>query len=344
MKFRMDQCVIGVDLGGTNVRAQCVADDGTLLGERFSRSSCAKQGLDAVIGAIASVVDSARNSCRASVTGVGLSIPGSIDSQAGVVAWAPNFGVHVSGVFQYWENVQIGAPLSQQLGLPVVMGNDANLAALGEYRYGTGTNSASCLVMLTVGTGIGGGVVMRPTAVEGVADGPLVLLGGNKGGAELGHVVIAHGGLDCSAGSYGAIEGYCQAASIIRRAQHKQLRYPSSVLSELSSGNANAIDGSMLTQAALAGCEVAKQTYAEVGEYLGVGIGNFINIFAPEVVAIGGNFANAGDLLLQPAREAAQKVAIPALFRYAKIVQAAQIDNAGILGAAALAHQQVGTK
>jgi glucokinase len=224
------------------------------------------------------------------------------------------------------------------------MGNDANLAALGEYRYGTGLNSAACLVMLTIGTGIGGGVIMRPVAVDGQATGPLILLGGNKGGAELGHVVIAHGGLDCSAGTYGAIEGYCQAASIIRRAQHKHQRYPSSILARLSSNNPELIDGEMLTRAAKEGCEVSKQTYAEVGEYLGIGIGNFINIFAPQIVAIGGNFANAGELLLEPARASAKRVAIPALYRFATIAQAKQIENAGILGAAALAYEQAGSK
>ena len=217
------------------------------------------------------------------------------------------------------------------------MGNDANLAALGEYKFGSGNNSASCLVLLTIGTGIGSGVVMKPQAVFGKAQGPLMLLGGNKGGAELGHMIIQHGGLDCRAGTYGAIEAYAQRDSIINRAVHRLLRGRKSIILEMAGGDYAAITPLTLSQAAEKGDELALEVWAEVGTYLGVAIGNAINIFAPDVVAIGGQIARVGEPLMGPARKAAINVAIPALFSFANITVAEQIADAGMLGGAALA-------
>jgi glucokinase len=270
-----------------------------------------------------------------------MAIPGHIDGQRGVVVWAPNFGEMRNGVFRNWEHIPLGEPLASQLGMPVVCGNDANLAALGEYQFGSGRGEANCLVLLTIGTGIGGGVVMRPVALQGDARGPVVLLGGNQGGAELGHMIIAHGGLDCNAGSYGAIEGYCQRDSIIRRAVHRLNRGRESVLREMVDGDYSLVTPYLISQAAQQGDEMACEVWEEVGSWLGVGIGSLVNIFAPDVFAIGGQIAKAGELLLAPARKTARNIAIPSLFKDTKIVLAEQIEDAGILGGAALALEHI---
>ncbi len=287
--------------------------------------------------AIAGTVAQAKAASSTPPEAVGIAIPGHIDNAAGLVRWAPNFGEEIGGVFRYWKDVPFRNSLAPKVGLPIHMDNDANAAALGEYRFGTGRNNAKCLVMLTVGTGIGGGVIMSPESVIGDARGPLVLVGGNKGGAELGHVVIAHNGLDCSAGEYGAIEGYCQRDSIIRRAMHRLQRGRPSVLNDLIGGDLTKITPKLISEGAAQGDEVCLEVWNEVGTMLGVGIGNYINIFAPDIVAIGGNIARAGDFLMKPAIREARNVAIPSLFVDATITVAEQIDDAGMLGGAAMA-------
>ncbi len=336
MPMERQGCVVGVDLGGTNVRAQALDAGGAPAGDRYEHLSHAQDGFERTIEAVAGAVRQAVASAKTPVLAVGMAVPGFIDSEAGVVRWAPNFGEEHAGVFHYWRDVPLAAPLSDRLGLPVVMGNDANCAALGEYRYGSGRGSANCLVLLTLGTGIGGGVVMAPRAVHGQATGPLLLLGGNHGGAELGHVVVQRGGLDCNAGSYGALEGYCQRDAIVARAQHKLRRGRPSAVLEIVEDIAG-VTPQALGLAADRGDELAIEVWREVGEVLGVGIGNFINVFAPDVLAIGGQISKAGRWLLDPAIAEARNVAIPALFADCTIGLAEQTDDAGLLGAAALA-------
>jgi glucokinase len=329
--------VIGVDLGGTNVRAGAFYEDGTAAGPSYSNPSHAQDGTEAILDALAYTILQAARTSETQPSAVGLAIPGHIDDDSGIVRWAPNFGETVDGVFHYWKDVPMRQPLHDRIGLRMVMGNDANLAALGEYRFGTGRNSAKCLVMLTIGTGIGGGVVMRPEAVQGQARGPLVLLGGNKGGAELGHVVVAYNGMDCNAGEYGSIEGYCQRDAIVKRGQHRLRRGRQSILLDMLGGDIAKLTPRHLAEAAAQGDEVSLEVWSEVGTILGVGIGNYVNIFAPDIVAIGGQIAKAGVPLLGPAIREARNVAIPSLWEDVKVVLAEQIEDAGMLGGAALA-------
>ncbi len=330
-------CVIGVDLGGTNVRAGAFYEDGTPAGANFTNPSNGQHGTTAVIEAITYTIKQAVMAAKGDVQAVGLAVPGHIDNAAGVVRWAPNFGENIDGVFHNWMNVPLRDLLSPLVELPIHMDNDANMAALGEYRFGSGKNSANCLVMLTIGTGIGGGVVMSPKAVLGDARGPMVLVGGNQGGAELGHTVVNYQGLDCRAGEYGALEGYCSRDAIVTRAQHRMNRGRITILKDMCGGDAAKVTPLMICQAAEKGDEVSIEVYEEVGIMLGVGIGNFINIFAPDIVAIGGNIANAGDFILKPAIKTARNIAIITLFDDAKIHVAERLEDAGILGGAALA-------
>lgn len=335
------ECVIGIDLGGTNVRAAAVSASGEILGTRVEIPSRAQEGTVAILDSLTSAISQVQSSIGATPKSIGLSVPGHIDNAAGVVRWAPNFGYTDGGVFYYWKDVPLKQALEERVGISVAMGNDANCAALGEYRFGSGKNSASCLVLLTLGTGIGGGVVMSPKAVDGSAQGPLLLLGGNKGGAELGHVTIAQGGLDCNAGSYGAIEAYCQRDAIIRRAQHKLRRGRESQVTGLVGGDFSLISPRILSQAADAGDELAQEVWREIGVYLGTAIGSFVNIFAPDIFAIGGQVSKAGKWLFEPAIAEAKNVAIPSLMADCQIVHAEQLDDAGLLGASALAFESI---
>lgn len=333
------ECVIGVDLGGTNVRAQAIWEDGSPAGERVEQPSNAQDGTQAILDAVVSVVQMAKKTAAGPVSFVGLAIPGHVDHLSGLVKWSPNLGEEVNGVFHAWRDVQIKTPLERALGLTILMGNDANCAALGEYMYGSGEGKAHCLCLITLGTGIGGGVVLGPQSVMGHASGPLLLLGGNKGGAELGHTLIQRGGLDCNAGSYGAIEAYCQRDAIVRRAQHRYARRADSLIWEKVGGDVSRVTPKIIAEAADEGDFQAQDILREVGEALGSGIGSMINVFAPDVFAVGGQVAKAGRWILEPAINEARYVAIPTLFEECRICPSEAGDDAGLLGAAAMAFQ-----
>ena len=335
------KCVIGVDLGGTNVRAQAIAEDGSLLGERFQNPSNAQSGIEPVIQAVALTVGQVASSIDGEVSAVGLAVPGHIDDRAGLVKWAPNFGQTIDGVFRYWVDVPLKRPLEERTALKIVMGNDANAAALGEYKFGVGRNSAKCLVMLTLGTGIGGGVVMAPETVFGHATSPLLLLGGNLGGMELGHTILSMNGLDSSGGAYGSLEAYCQRDAIIRRAQHRLNRGRKSIINDLVEGDWSKITPATISDAAEKGDDLSIEVWREFGQFLGMGAGSMINIFAPDILAIGGQISKASEWFMPYLVAEARNIAAPTIFRDCEITIAEHSEDAGILGGAALALESV---
>ncbi|MBS1708283.1 MAG: ROK family protein [Armatimonadetes bacterium] len=336
------RCVVGVDLGGTNVRAQALYEDGSPAGSRFENESLAQRGTERILDQVALTVKQAVSASATPPLGVGMAIPGHIDDAAGVVRWAPNFGETIDGVFHYWQNVPMKADLEARTGTKITMANDANAAAMGEYMFGSGEGKANCLVMLTLGTGIGGGVVLGPRSVQGSVTGPLLLVGGNMGGVELGHTTVLRGGLDCNAGTYGAVEAYCQRDAIIRRVTHKMRRGRQTVLFEYAEGDIAKVTPKMLSQAAAEGDALSLEVWREFGEWLGAGVANFINIFAPDKLAIGGQVAKAHPYFMDALKNEAQNSAIPSLFGDCSIVIAQHMEDAGLLGGAALALQALG--
>ncbi len=217
--FVPQACVVGVDLGGTNVRACAYFDDGTEAGAKFSNPSNAQHSVEAVAEAVSHTILQAAAASASPVQAVGIGIPGHIDDARGLVRWAPNFRMDASHDASIWRDVPLKSLVEKKTGFALHTGNDANLAALGEYRFGLGKRSAKCLVMITLGTGVGGGVVLSPTAVHGRADGPLVLLGGNQGGAELGHVCVDPVSVSFGTGAKGSLESFCGSFGIEGRAK-----------------------------------------------------------------------------------------------------------------------------
>lgn len=333
----MPDCVIGVDLGGTNVRACAYFENGEPAGKKFENPSWGQNGAVAVIEAVAATVQQAIAGAEVPPKAIGLAIPGHINNKQGIVRWSPNFGKEVNGVFEPWKDIPIREPLSKLLTLPLFMDNDANMAALGEYKFGKGQNKARAFVMFTMGTGIGSGIILSPESVIGDANGPLILVGGNHGGAELGHTIINADGLDSTAGTYGTVEAYCQRDAIIRRAQYKLMRGRDSLLSDLIEGDFSRITPRLISEACDQGDAVAQEVFREIGTFLGIGMANAINTFAPDVLAIGGQVSKAGKWIMEPAITSAQNNAISSLFNDCKIVQAQHVEDAGMLGGAALA-------
>lgn len=330
------ECVVGVDLGGTNVRACTYSMDGAPAGVKFSNPSNARIGAEEVADAVAATIGQAIKSCPGKVLAVGMGIPGHIDDERGLVRWAPNFLMSRFDADAIWRDVPLKSLVEQRVGLPLHTGNDANVAALGEYRFGSGRNTARCLVMITLGTGVGGGVVLSPSSVQGKAGGPLVLVGGNKGGAELGHVCVDPISDSFGPGARGSLESFCGAYGIVGRATAKLAAGRESLLSA-TLAEKQAIGTYDIFRAAEQGDGVALEVWKEVGEFLGLGLGSFINLFAPDVLAIGGQIAKANRFFLASALERTREVAIPTLFEDARIGIAEREDDAGLLGAAALA-------
>ncbi len=331
----MSLYVVGVDVGGTNARVAAVGEKGVLLTPVHEAPSRGQEGSEATAQAVARLIQDVSESLGKAPEAVGLAVPGHVEGLT--VRWAPNLGHYDAEGFHPWRDVPFGERIKDLVKAPVVMGNDANLSAFGEYWYGAGKGKARSLVMITVGTGIGGGVVLHPGSVIPSMMKPAVLIGGNGGGAELGHTVIVHNGEPCGCGAKGCLEAYCKKDAIIARGLRAMQDPDSSILRELTDNQPQNLTPLVLFQSAERGDPGAQKVWRETGTYLGIGLGNFINLFAPEIIAVGGNIARAGEWLLSPARESAATVAIPTLLRDTRIVQAERIQDAGILGSAALA-------
>ncbi len=316
------QFVVGVDLGGTNVRASVVDSTGKILSEARMDSK-AMEGLDATLGQLVKTVRQAVASSPVgfdSIKGVGIGIPGTIRNATGVVDWNPNF--------KGWDGVQVRKPLFDELGVSIQMGNDANVAALGEYTFGAGQGS-KIMVMLTLGTGIGSGLIIDGKSFTGVTD----------CAPELGHHIIDVNGPQCGCGKFGCLESLTQRDAICQRAQKKAHMGRATSLLEKSNHDLRYITPRMIAEAAAEGDEVSIETLAETGYYLGIGVSNIINIINPDKLVIGGGISAAGDLLFAPMRRTVEVNAIYGPLTACEIVPAMLGDDAGVLGGAAMALQ-----
>ncbi len=303
------------------MRGAVVSQDAT-LSRRVERPSFARHGADACLRALHEVI--AEVSGGDPPDAVGIAIPGHIDAVRGVVLWAPNFGEEVDGRLRIWENVDVFGPLSD-LGAPIAIGNDANLAALGEYRFGIGQGTNG-FVLYTLGTGVGTGVIVSPDCVQGDLATASVYIGHKGGAAEMGHVKVVTDGRLCGCGSRGCLETYCGTAGLLQTAAECGITVdsPKALFDAAMQGNASALEA-----------------WREFGGHLGRAVGNTINIWAPELIAIGGQVAGAWDYFAPEMERVARANSVASLSSNTRIVRAERVDDAGILGAGALAHGAV---
>ncbi len=305
---------IGVDLGGTKMLLGVLDPDSKVVWESRERSTGHGEG--DLVELLVREVEEARAE-RSGVEAVGLGIPATIDHDNGLAVSAVNLPI---------DNLPVRDLVAERIGLPVFVDNDANLAALAEHRFGAaqGTRQA---VLLTIGTGIGGGLIL---------DGELYR-GATGAGAELGHVVIEMDGPRCQGNcpNRGCVEAFASGTALGREGREAAEREPDSALGKLLARGGE-IDGRAVTEAALAGDDVAVGTVALIGRRLGVALSSFANIFEPETIVIGGGVMAAGDLLLEPARRELEARALPPMNR-TPVVPAQLGYDAGMIGAAAMA-------
>jgi glucokinase len=307
---------IGIDIGGTKVAAGVVDDNGTIL-ERLIEPT-PSHSPRAVENAIVDVVDRLRASHV--VESVGIGAAGWVDNAQAVVAFSPHLA---------WRSEPLKARLSERIDVPLIVDNDANAAAWAEYRFGAGKGS-SVMVCITLGTGIGGGLVINGQLFRGTY--------GMAG--EWGHMISVPGGQRCECGNRGCWEQYASGNALVREAR-ELARSNSPVayrLLEMVGGDPDKITGPLVTEAALQGEPNAIELLADVGGWLGQGIANLTAALDPDLFVIGGGVSAAGDLLLKPAQAAFDRTLTGRGYRpEARLVLAHFRNDAGLIGAADLA-------
>jgi len=305
---------IGVDLGGTKALAGVLDEERNVLWE--DREASTGQSEDELLDLLVRVIGGAREA-RPGAEAVGLGIPARMDHDRGVAIGAVNLPI---------TDAPIRDAVTERIDLPVFVDNDANLAALAEYLYGA-ARGARNVVMLTIGTGIGGGLIL----------GGEIYRGSTGAGAELGHTVIDLNGPPCQGNcpNRGCVETFASGTALGREARAAAEREPDSALGKLAAGGVE-VDGKAVTEAALAGDQTSIEVFDRVGSHLGVALATFANIFDPDTIVIGGGVIAAGDLLLEPARRVLGERALTPMNRVP--VLAAELGNdAGMIGAAAMA-------
>lgn len=310
---------IGIDIGGTNIKAGIVDETGKIIVKSSIRTDSAGGYKKIVSDITAQIKDLCANSniALSEVSGAGIGCPGAIDSKAGVVNYSNNLE---------WVDVPLCDELKNNLNIPFYVSNDANVAALGEYMFGAGKNYQD-VIMITLGTGVGGGIVIGGKLFEG----------NQSKGAELGHMVIRSGGELCTCGRRGCMESYASATALIRDTKVAMKKDKASSMWTYAQGKLENVSGKTAFECAKTGDYSAKKVVDDYVEALGEGLCNFINIFRPEAIILGGGVCAQGENLLKPLRDFCKN------FSYGgdkspnvELIIASLGNDAGLVGAASL--------
>lgn len=314
--------LIGVDLGGTNLKVALLDLKG---GIREKVSVLTKQGKEAVLRQIVETVEEVLEKTevkKSAILGLGLGTPGLIDSIHGIVYGLTNI--------RGWRNVALKEYMERNTGFPTCIDNDVNLMALGELMCGAGRGVKN-LVCLTLGTGVGGGVI-----IEGK-----LYRGSTLSAGELGHIPVSVDGPRCICGGYGCLECYVGNARIVEKAVKAIRRGRRSLIEKLAGGDLKAITPRTISGAARQGDKLAKEIWGETGKYIGLALSGVVNLLNPEMIVIGGGVAQAGKLLFEPIRRTVKERAMSIPAGKVKIVPAKLGANAGLIGAGMLVKVKV---
>ena len=313
----MEQYVIGIDVGGTNIKAGAVDYQGNIIASLRVLSE-ASSGPEAILSKLESIVRDLQLKVKdRTLAAIGFGIPGAIHSIEGIVTQAPNFPA--------LNGMPIGKLLSERIQKPCFIENDANAIAFGEMWVGAG-RGYSHILCLILGTGVGGGVIINGELLRG-ADGMA---------GELGHVAVDMDGAQCNCGSFGCLETLASATGILRMYREQIAKHPESSLKSFSE-----MTPALIFAEATKGDEFARSLFKQAGHGLGVGMASFVNIFNPEILIIGGGVAAAWEFLIPPAIETMKNRAFKAPAERVKIVRAEKENEAGIHGCAYLAWDEL---
>jgi glucokinase len=319
--------IIGVDLGGTNIVVGAMPEDGSRHYGLRSQPTMSELGADAVvdrivrsIGEVITATMAETGATRQQFVGVGMGAPGPLDRDNGIVIVAPNLG---------WKMFPLRDRVSNAVGLPATLDNDANCATLGEWWIGA-ARGGRAVVGMTIGTGIGGGLVVDGRIWHGASD----------VAGEIGHTTIDMHGRRCKCGNYGCLEAYASGPNIAERARERLSGDGESVLMRMVGGKVEMITAHTVYEAAHAGDEIALDVVKETASFLGAGVANLLNTFNPDVVVIAGGVTQAGEALFEPLRAEARRRAFKPAFDACRIVPGELDGAAGVVGAVATFRQQ----
>jgi glucokinase len=320
---KRQQYIVGVDLGGTNIVVGAMSADGkqhfAMRSIPTSPESGAEGVADRIVGLIEGVVLDTlaeTNSSRRDVIGVGVGAPGPLDREKGLVVVAPNLG---------WKNFPLRDRISERLRLPVTLDNDANCATVGEWWQGAARGGTN-VVGMTIGTGIGGGLIIDGKLFHGASD----------VAGEIGHTTIDLNGRHCKCGNYGCLEAYASGPAIATRAREVLVREETaSLLPSLVGGKLESITAETVYKAAKQGDAVASEIVRDTARYLGAGIANLLNILNADVVVVAGGVTQAGDALFVPLRAEVRRRAFRPAVDATRIVPGELPGTAGVVGAVA---------
>lgn len=314
--------IVGVDVGGTNVVVGTVPEDGSTVHGLHSEPTLVEDGPDAVVEQIGRLGSCSLDATRTAlltddldVAGVGIGSPGPLNTESGIVLLTPNLP---------WRNFALRDRVSAALGLPATLDNDANCAVFGEWWRGA-ARGARFVIGLTVGTGIGGGIIRDGEIYHGASD-----IAG-----EFGHMSIDSTGRRCKCGSYGCLEAYASGPAIASRVVEGIEAGADTSLPELANGSLDAITAQLVYDAAAEGDEFALEVIQETAHFLGAGVASLINIFNPEVVVILGGVTLAGERLFAPLQAEVKRRAFRPAVEACRIVPGELRGTAGVYGAVA---------
>ncbi len=317
---------IGIDIGGTKIAGGLVDETGAIVARarRDTPSGPSSAAVAAIIAVGQELAGLAEDRGLGRAVGIGLGAAGLVDQTRSIVRFAPNLG-------DGWNEEPLADKVRAALGLPTVVENDANAAAWGEYRWGAG-RGADSMIAVTVGTGVGGGVIQSGSLMRGAYG----------MAAEFGHVIQVPNGLLCGCGRYGCWEQYASGSALVREARELVVERPAdaSGLLALGDGSPSGISGQDVTTAAQAGNPLALLAFERIGRALGTGLADLAALFDPEAFVIGGGVSEAGNVLLDPVREAFAANLLARENRPLARIIAAQLSNdAGLIGVAELARE-----
>lgn len=320
--------IVGVDLGGTNIVVGSMSVDGSEQYAMQSTPTHSEGGSSGVVDRMVEMVEKTiaqtlaeTGAKRSDIAGVGIGAPGPLDREKGLVIFTPNLG---------WRDFPLRQKISDAVGLPCSLDNDANCATLGEWWIGA-ARGAKNVVGITIGTGIGGGLIVDGKLYHGSSD----------VAGEIGHMTIDQAGRRCNCGNYGCLEAYASGPNIAERAREALRAGDKSSLPDLVGGDLENITAATVYEAAKQGDLVAREVVRDTARFLGTGLANLLNVFNPDVVVVAGGVTQAGEALFEPLRNEVRRRAFKPAVAACRIVPGELPGTAGVVGAVATFRAQM---